>query len=129
MMTVSLCHSLLEYPLWYVYFLVPFALMMSLSPADVRDEAAAVDSRWQRLGGGVLALLLITGLLRLAWVYHDLTAFSVQGKNDSAPAVKPGRCDMSRNSWKAFDDHCWPSIRLPGRGCVDFGFHRRDRSR
>ena len=87
MMTVSLCHSLLEYPLWYVYFLVPFALMMSLSPADVRDEAAAVDSRWQRLGGGVLALLLITGLLRLAWVYHDLTAFSVQGKNDSAATI------------------------------------------
>ncbi|HRL33909.1 MAG TPA: polymerase, partial [Neisseria sp.] len=33
------------------------------------------------------ALLLITGLLRLAWVYHDLTAFSVQGKNDSAATI------------------------------------------
>ncbi len=66
----------------FLLFLVPFALMISLSPADVRDEPPLSDSRWQRLGGGVLALLLITGLLRLAWVYHDLTAFSVQGKND-----------------------------------------------
>lgn len=43
----------------------------------------AAGSAW----AAVLALLLITGLLRLAWVYHDLTAFSVQGKNDSAATI------------------------------------------
>lgn len=32
LMGVTLCHSMLEYPLWYVYFLIVFVIMMSLKP-------------------------------------------------------------------------------------------------
>ncbi|UOO82508.1 Wzy polymerase domain-containing protein [Uruburuella testudinis] len=84
MMTVSLCHSMLEYPLWYIYFLTPFVLMMSLSPAREGDAAGRVYARWQNRSGVVLALLLMAGIARLGWVYHDLTGFDRQLKSDTA---------------------------------------------
>lgn len=84
MMTVSLCHSMLEYPLWYVYFLSPFALMMSLSPArksDVSDGLSAVKRH--NIGGAVLAVFLLTAIVRLGFVYTDLTAFDRQPKGEA----------------------------------------------
>ena len=88
MMAVSLCHSMLEYPLWYIYFLTPFALMMSLTPARAKDAAIApLHARWQGYGGVVLALFLLVGITRLGWVYTDLTAFDRQNKNDTPAQI------------------------------------------
>lgn len=44
-LAVSMCHSMLEYPLWYVYFLIPFGLMLFLSPAEASDGARHSRSR------------------------------------------------------------------------------------
>ncbi|EGY51766.1 PglL family O-oligosaccharyltransferase [Neisseria shayeganii] len=57
LMTVSLCHSLLEYPLWYVYFLAPFAVMMSLTPMKEAFAGANQTSAGRWLWGGLAALV------------------------------------------------------------------------
>lgn len=71
LMAVSLCHSLLEYPLWYVYFLAPFAVMMSLTPLPERGQAAGTANPW-RWGAAALAALLAAQTLYYAAVYYHL---------------------------------------------------------
>ncbi|MCP1773350.1 O-antigen ligase [Neisseria perflava] len=88
LMTVSLCHSMLEYPLWYIYFLTPFALMLSLSPAryeDVSDGLAQAKRR--NYAGGILALCLLGGMAYLGWAYTELTDYNRQPKTDSAADI------------------------------------------
>lgn len=65
MMLVSLCHSLLEYPLWYVYFLAVFVLFMALTPAEAEAEdrsKAPLWLNWQRCGSIGLCLLVLVGM-------------------------------------------------------------------
>lgn len=85
LMAVSLCHSLLEYPLWYIYFLVPFALMMSLSPADKQDLCYGLRGTVQNCAAAVMVLFLAVGIVRLTAVYTELAEFSRQ-KNSDTPA-------------------------------------------
>ncbi|OSI33669.1 PglL family O-oligosaccharyltransferase [Neisseria dumasiana] len=84
MMAVSLCHSMLEYPLWYIYFLVPFALMASLSPADEHDASDGLKTaKRQNIGAAVLAVCLLAGIARLGFVYTDLARFDRQPKGET----------------------------------------------
>ena len=88
LMTVSLCHSMLEYPLWYIYFLTPFAVMLSLSPARATDISdGATQAKRLNYSGGIIALMLLAGILRLGWYYADLTAYSRQPKSDSGTEI------------------------------------------
>lgn len=85
LMTVSLCHSMLEYPLWYIYFLVPFGLMVSLSPARYQDISdAPVAAKRRNYVGGLAAILLIGGILNLGWAYTDLVDYSRRPKTEAA---------------------------------------------
>lgn len=85
MMTVSLCHSMLEYPLWYIYFLVPFVMMAALTPARYEDSVEQTQqARWRNYAGGAAALVIIAALLRLGWSYGGLIEYSRQGKTDTA---------------------------------------------
>ncbi|OAM29993.1 MULTISPECIES: PglL family O-oligosaccharyltransferase [Eikenella] len=73
LMTVSLCHSLLEYPLWYVYFLTPFVVMMSLTPAKtpgwfVRPQ----PGMWTKRFGAAMAALAIAITVQYGFAYHRL---------------------------------------------------------
>ena len=70
LMTVSLCHSLMEYPLWYVYFLAPFVVMMSLTPAAGSRPASA--SSW-RLVPVILAAVLLAQTAYYGVAYYYLT--------------------------------------------------------
>lgn len=73
LMTVSLCHSMLEYPLWYVYFLMPFVIMMSLTPPErVQGHFRVSLMNWAVAG---VALVLGAGIVRLGFVYDDLVRF------------------------------------------------------
>ncbi len=84
MLGVSVTHSMLEYPLWYVYFLTPFAVMMSLSPAEGRTFSGSLKKQqWMALAGAAAALFLAVGIVRLGFVYHDLNKFSAKLKNDT----------------------------------------------
>ena len=84
LMTVSLCHSMLEYPLWYIYFLTAFAVMMSITPSETRI----------RTGHGIKAMLpaasaflIICGIVKLGFVYNDLVKFDRHVKTDTAEEV------------------------------------------
>ncbi|MBV8035459.1 O-antigen ligase family protein [Roseateles sp.] len=66
-LTIAL-HSLLEYPLWYAYFLLPacFALGLALPAGD--GHAAPASARpWQLIGS-----LLIAGSAFAVWDYHRI---------------------------------------------------------
>ncbi|WP_274572636.1 PglL family O-oligosaccharyltransferase [Neisseria leonii] len=84
LMTVSLCHSLLEYPLWYLYFLVPFAVMMGSVPQQEGQTAAPRLLQW---AVAAAAVVLMAGIFRLGTVYRDLTAFDSRVKNESSAEV------------------------------------------
>ncbi|QEY23622.1 PglL family O-oligosaccharyltransferase [Neisseria animalis] len=85
LMTVTLCHSMLEYPLWYIYFLTPFALMLSLSPARHTDFADGLRTAKRfNLTAGILSLLLIGGIARLGWHYTELAEYNRKPANETA---------------------------------------------
>lgn len=74
-LAVSMCHSMLEYPLWYVYFLIPFGLMLFLSPAEASDGIAFKKAA--NLGILTASAAIFAGLLHLDWTYTRLVnAFS-----------------------------------------------------
>jgi O-antigen ligase len=71
-------HSLLEYPLWYAYFLLPsaYALGLCLSP-DKAGPDSSVSSHLLLVGG--LALLLGTALA--LWDYRRVVAIYAPAEN------------------------------------------------
>lgn len=77
-LTIAL-HSLLEYPLWYAYFLLPacFALGLAL-PADAPARPAPATP-WQLVGG-----LLIAGSAFAVWDYHRIVIIYAP-PDDAAP--------------------------------------------
>lgn len=71
MAAVSLCHSLLEYPLWYGYFLAPFVLALAL----ITPPPAAEPTRMGRQAawaGGALALVMAALTAYYAAAYFTL---------------------------------------------------------
>lgn len=88
LMAVSMCHSMLEYPLWYIYFLTPFTLMFALAPARYEDVSDGRSQRLRHIIGGIAALLFIGGLFHTGWVYTELTRYARQPKNDSPEQVQ-----------------------------------------
>ncbi|MDT9001001.1 Wzy polymerase domain-containing protein [Paucibacter sp. APW11] len=63
-------HSLLEYPLWYAYFLLPTAFALGIcSPRETLRLAADVrPARWPRVAGAMLLL----GSAYAAWDYNKV---------------------------------------------------------
>ncbi|PAS99198.1 MAG: hypothetical protein BSR46_09395 [Candidatus Dactylopiibacterium carminicum] len=83
-------HSLVEYPLWYVYFIVPLGLAMGV--ADATDRALPVLHlpRWP---GFLLGLVALLGCL---WALHDWHAVRQANRlltvaEDSASRVKAAK--------------------------------------
>ncbi|WP_082783622.1 PglL family O-oligosaccharyltransferase [Snodgrassella sp. CFCC 13594] len=74
MMLVSLCHSMLEYPLWYVYFLAVFVLFMALSPVPEPSQQNAVMpmSLWSRRLLVLLCGIALLDMIRLTVTYTEL---------------------------------------------------------
>lgn len=76
-------HSLLEYPLWYVYFLLPTAWAWghALRPAPAQPHSASAPDVpaprhwWPEVAGG----LMLLGALFAVWDYHRVTVIYVPG--------------------------------------------------
>jgi hypothetical protein len=69
-LTIGL-HSLVEYPLWYAYFLLPacFALGLALPASETTKPASAGLGPWPWLGG-----LMIVGSAYAVWDYSRIVA-------------------------------------------------------
>ncbi|RZJ11556.1 MAG: polymerase [Rubrivivax sp.] len=74
-LTIGL-HSLLEYPLWYAYFLLPACFAFGLAlPSD--EVASARVSPWPWIGG-----LLVAGSVFAVWDYQRVVAIYAPSLND-----------------------------------------------
>ncbi|MCY4744812.1 Wzy polymerase domain-containing protein [Pelomonas sp. UHG3] len=76
-LTIGL-HSLLEYPLWYAYFLLPacFAMGLALPAAEAR-----VRSKVSALPLSLAGALLVTGSLFAVWDYQRIVAIYAPGED------------------------------------------------
>ena len=81
-LTVGL-HSLLEYPLWYAYFLLPacFALGLALPADEMADDVARPAVA---IPGIVIGIALFAGSLFAVWDYQRVVVIYAPGR-DSAP--------------------------------------------
>lgn len=75
LLLVSLCHSMVEYPLWYVYFLAVFALFMALIPAVSPVGNRPRRFYWLPL---VLCLAMMAEVVRMGIEYQALLAANRQ---------------------------------------------------
>lgn len=89
LIAVSLVHSTLEYPLWYIYLLSIFALFLGFAPASAKASAQpALGSLKIIYAATALATVLLSaGIVYMATVYQDLRRFS-DGSNDAAQQAK-----------------------------------------
>lgn len=77
-------HSMLEYPLWYSYFLLPvmFVWGLALAPAPAAPTATATATESSRFGVLALAgIALALGSLYAVWDYQRVVAIYSPGKN------------------------------------------------
>jgi hypothetical protein len=91
-------HSMLEYPLWYAYFLLPTAFMwgLCLSPpsADAGgDPAPARPSPWLAGGGVAMIIAAVVAL----WDYSRVVAIFAPTQDNRATLVE--RIVEGRHSW------------------------------
>ena len=78
--SITVCHSLLEYPLWYVYFLLPFALFWALVPRREAQQEARSKLNWAAMLTTVVALAVC---VRLLFAYNDIMGVYGVAKNES----------------------------------------------
>ena len=78
--SITVCHSLLEYPLWYVYFLLPFALFWALVPRREAQQEACGKLNWAAMLTTVVALAMCA---RLLFAYNDIMGVYGVAKNES----------------------------------------------
>ena len=78
--SITVCHSLLEYPLWYVYFLLPFALFWALVPRREVQSEGCGKLNWAAMLITVLALAMC---VRLLFAYNDIMGVYGVAKNES----------------------------------------------
>ncbi|MDK4683393.1 Wzy polymerase domain-containing protein [Kingella negevensis] len=78
LLSVSLVHSVLEYPLWYIYFLVPFALFIGFTPPADNEETQPLSGSLKIYNAAALIAVafLVTGIVRLGFAYETLRKFS-----------------------------------------------------
>ncbi|WP_107688550.1 PglL family O-oligosaccharyltransferase [Neisseria wadsworthii] len=84
LLSVSFCHSLLEYPLWYVYFLVPVGLMLGMQDTEQIADSDRPQIKWLNWGVAVLSIFIIVGIVRLGFVYTELVKFNTIEKTETA---------------------------------------------
>jgi O-antigen ligase len=106
MLALVVVHSLLEYPLWYAYFLLPTALMAGWmaglvpqpAPREAPGEGAARAPLWPH---GLCALASGLGMLASGWAAHEYHSVAVIFEPDAAfgvPAPLPDRIALGQRS-------------------------------
>ncbi len=82
--TITVCHSLLEYPLWYVYFLLPFALFWALVPRSAEAGLVPQDGcKKLNLAAALATVMALAVCIRLLFAYNDIMSVYGVAKNES----------------------------------------------
>ena len=82
--TITVCHSLLEYPLWYVYFLLPFALFWALVPRAAEAGLVPQDGcKKLNLAAALATVVALAVCIRLLFAYNDIMSVYGVAKNES----------------------------------------------
>ena len=94
-------HSLLEYPLWYIYFLLPAAVIagwtLGLAPDAPADAGHASSRKGLRLMGLVGSLSLVCGLWA-GWQYYRVAIIFEPGLAIGEPQSLAERIANGRTS-------------------------------
>ncbi|ACB32764.1 O-antigen polymerase [Leptothrix cholodnii SP-6] len=109
MLALVLVHSLLEYPLWYAYFLLPTALMAGwmtglVPPPASADRVGELDAGWRRpptLARSVCGLVSALGMLASGWAAHQYYTVAVIFEPDVSigiPEALPQRIARGQRS-------------------------------
>jgi len=82
-------HSLLEYPLWYAYFLLPTAFAFGLALGAPQREAAFVPAKAALAPAlRVAGLALMVGVVFAVWDYHRVVVIYAPGENAGPLATR-----------------------------------------
>ena len=98
-------HSMVEYPLWYVYFMIPLGLAMGV--ADAQQLALPV----LRLPRPLTVTMAVLALGGLVWVAHDWQVLRaahglLAGGSPSAPLRERAQAHLARVvPWSALSPH------------------------
>ncbi len=68
LITISVCHSMLEYPLWYGYFFIPFMIFVALAAPET--QSATQTRPLARWGIGLASVLLLFTTVSL-WQHYN----------------------------------------------------------
>lgn len=82
MVLIVAVHSMLEYPLWYAYFLLPTAMALGL--AMPRAAGRSLPWTWAQ----ALGILLIAGSAFALWEYRQLVAIYAPAARDAPLAAR-----------------------------------------
>jgi len=87
-----LAHSLLEYPLWHLYFLIPLGLLVGMTePMTTTPVRSQVRAQWVLVPIGVMALAA-------AWIMKaDYDAVALCGIHTSASVSQRARMAPKRS--------------------------------
>lgn len=84
--SVTLIHSMLEYPLWYLYFLAMLVVFSTLSPVYVRSAGRAARLVWLLVLAGIAYMSVST------WsTYNELVGLYTQTGNQARDAKREAR--------------------------------------
>jgi O-antigen ligase len=107
--TLVMVHSLLEYPLWYAYFLLPTAFVWGMGLADGRAaeladqgigrlrERASVSGARMLWGSLIASLALTFGAVYAVWEYRQITDIYAPAKNN--PLSLGERIQQGQDTW------------------------------
>jgi O-antigen ligase len=84
-MAVTLIHSMLEYPLWYLYFLAMLVVFCALAPQPPRESAQRLSVGWRLF---LLAGMLVVGVLSITSVRHYESLVSMYTPTNNATVDK-----------------------------------------
>ncbi len=72
MISVVLIHALLEYPLFYAYFLLPLGVLAGIAWADQTKQNIRLQPIWLRMLAGLYLVVLVTlGIQYTLWLNAD----------------------------------------------------------
>lgn len=97
MILVSLCHSMLEYPLWYSYFLAVFILFVALTPVSQEDLKRSCRPASGRVNQ-FCAIVVLISMVLLLWQMMNYQRFlKVRAERNLPQAEQVSRMHDLRN--------------------------------